>query len=106
MDLLDKLKIEDVPLEQAEFAAIIGIENFKQLVRTFGGTAIYIPKADGLERNSRNDEIRDEFSGYNYRELARKYNLTEVSIRGIVADIDKEIKARPIEGQISLFEQY
>jgi Mor family transcriptional regulator len=50
----------------------------------------------------RNERIRAEFDGYNFRELARKYDLTEITIRSIVSDKVRELRARPMDGQLSL----
>ena len=36
------------------------------------------------------------------RELARKYDLTEITIRSIVSDKVRELRARPMDGQLSL----
>jgi Mor family transcriptional regulator len=104
MDLLDKVQLENLDEEQKTLAELVGIEGFRNLVRTFNGTSIYIPKVESIEKTVRDEAIRDEFDGSNYRELALKYGLTEVWIRNIVLDKAKEIKARPVEGQISMFD--
>lgn len=102
MNVIDKLRFEDLDDDQQQVADLIGLDNYKKLMRVFGGVNLYIPKADKLERMDRNDRIRAEFNGYNFRELAQKYGLTEVSIRSIVSDKVREIRARPIDGQLSL----
>ena len=66
------------------------------------GTSIYIPKIESLEKTVRDELIKEEFDGSNYKELALKYGLTETWIRNIVLDKAKEIKARPIDGQMNL----
>lgn len=101
MNVLDKVKLEDLDQEQQEMAELIGLENYKKLMSEYGGMSIYIPKADRLERMERNDKIRTEFDGYNFRELALKFGLTEVSIRSIVSDRVRELRARPMDGQIT-----
>ena len=60
---------------------------------------IYIHKRDSFRRAARNEEIRRKFDGGNYRQLALEYDLSEVTIRQIVEDIDKEMRAMPIDGQ-------
>ena len=102
MSALENIHLEDLDQEQQEVAVLIGLENYKKLMAEYGGVSIYIPKADRLERMERNDKIRDEFTGYNFRELAVKYGLTEVSIRSIVADKVRQLRARPLDGQMSL----
>ena len=59
-------------------------------------------KIESLEKTVRDELIKEEFDGSNYKELALKYGLTETWIRNIVLDKAKEIKARPIDGQMNL----
>lgn len=101
--LIDNLKIEDLNEEQQQLAELIGIENYCKLVQTFGGLSVYIPRIESFERMLRDESLREEFNGYNIRELSRKYGLTEVRVRSIVADIYQKQKRQPIEGQITLF---
>ncbi len=102
MSALEKVRLEDLDQEQKEVAELIGLDSYKKLMAEYGGMSIYIPKADRLERMERNDKIRSEFDGYNFRELAMKYGLTEVSIRSIVSDKVRELRARPMDGQLTL----
>lgn len=102
MSALEKVRLEDLDQEQQEVAELIGLDSYKKLMAEYGGMSIYIPKADRLERMERNDKIRSEFDGYNFRELAMKYGLTEVSIRSIVSDKMRELRARPMDGQLTL----
>lgn len=101
-DLLDMVQMENLDEEQKVLAELIGLEGFKNLVRTFSGTSIYVPKIESLEKAVRDELIKEEFDGDNYRELALKYGLTETWIRNIVSDKAKEIKARPLDGQMSI----
>lgn len=94
--MLDELKLEDITDEQQRsLAELIGIENYKKLVETFGGSSIYIYKQDSFLRLLRDKKIREEFRG-DYKALAQKYNLTEVAIRKIVDE-----KNSPLQGQIA-----
>ena len=102
MDLLEMLQMENLDEEQKELAELIGLEAFMSLVRAFNVTSIYIPKIESLEKTVRDELIKEEFDGSNYKELALKYGLTETWIRNIVLDKAKEIKARPIDGQMNL----
>ncbi len=104
MDLLEKVQMENLDEEQKMLAELIGLEAFKSLVRAFNGTSIYIPKIESLEKAVRDEMIKEEFDGGNYRELALKFGLTETWIRNIVLDKTKEIKARPIDGQMNLMD--
>lgn len=46
---------------------------------------MYIPKEDNITRPIRNAMMKDEFTGSNVKELAKKYQLSEVQIRSIIA---------------------
>lgn len=102
MSAQEEIRLEDLSEGQQEVAALIGPENFGKLMEVYGGAYLYIPKTDRLERMERNERIRAEFDGYNFRELARKYDLTEITIRSIVSDKVRELRARPMDGQLSL----
>ena len=102
MSAQEEIRLEDLSEGQQEVAALIGPENFRKLMEVYGGAYLYIPKTDRLERMGRNESIRAEFDGYNFRELARKYDLTEITIRSIVSDKVRELRARPMDGQLSL----
>lgn len=95
---------EDLSDEQRKVAELIGTDNYERLIEMYGGTWLYIPKTDAFERAARNRRILDDFDGYNFKQLARKYSLTEVQIRTIVNEKAREIRSRPISGQTSLFE--
>lgn len=98
----DGLLLDELDEEKQEVARLIGLENYRKLMEAYGGVYLYIPKTDRMKRTERNEKIRAEFNGYNYRELAQKYELTEVTIRSIVSDKVREIRARPMDGQLSL----
>lgn len=100
-----ELKFEDLRDEQRQIAETIGMEPYLELTRKFGGTSIYIAKAEDIQRRiDRDERIRVEFDGTNYAQLAAKYGLTEVWIRNIVYDKAVEIKRKPIDGQMELSE--
>lgn len=102
MSAQEGIQLEGLSEGQQEVAELIGLDNFRKLMEVYGGVYIYIPKTDKLDRMERNERIRADFDGYNFRELAKKYDLTEVSIRNIVSDKVRELRARPMDGQLSL----
>lgn len=104
MDLLDQVQMEHLGEEARRIASLVGIEGFKKLVREYGGTCIYVPKIEGVEKEVRDKLIKEEFDGSNTKELALKYGLSEVWIRNIVYDKLLEIKRKPIDGQMSIFD--
>lgn len=100
-----EIKLDDLREEQREIAEAIGIEPYLQLTRRFGGTSVYVAKAEEIQRRiDRDERIRNEFDGSNYSQLAMKYGLTEVWIRNIVYDKAVEIRKKPIDGQMKLLD--
>lgn len=104
-DNLDCIKLDDLDMEQRALADIIGIEAYRALIAAYGGTEIYVPKLDGFLRAERDARLRDEFDGYNFRQLAKKYGLTDVRIRSIVADEVVKARTKPIDGQVTFWGQ-
>lgn len=104
MSLLEKLTLEDLDEDQRELAECIGLESYKRLVRNYAGSYVYVCKPETVTAAVRNAEIRREFNGYNYFELAKKYDLSEISVRRIISPILKAVKAAPLPGQISFFD--
>ena len=80
---MDSIKIEELEGEQLEIAECVGIDGYRKLVNHFGGMSIYIQKSD---KSARDKEIKELFNGYNYKTLARKFNLSESQIRRILSD--------------------
>lgn len=98
-----ELQIEELRDEQKLIAETIGMEAYFKLTKMFGGTTVYIAKAEEiLRRRSRDEQIREEFDGSNYAQLALKYGLTETWIRNIVYEKAVEIKKKPIDGQMNI----
>lgn len=102
MNFFDQITLNDLKGDQREIAEIIGIENYKKMVLYFGGDSIYIQKKDTVVKEIREQHIAREFTGFNYRELAIKYNLSERTIREIISknlSIEDELMKK---GQISM----
>ena len=77
--------------------------NYLKLIDVYAAETIYIPKRDSFERIARNQRIVEEYDGDNLKALAKKYNLTTVTVRAIVDEKHREIRARPLDGQMSFF---
>lgn len=101
MSLLDELKPEDLDETQRELADCIGMEAYRRLIATFAGETIKVRMPKGLTRPLRNEKIRNDYNGYNIRELSRKYNLHENTIRDIISDIKEKKRNQPLPDQLS-----
>ena len=86
MDVLSQAKYEDMTEEQKMLIDTIGADCFMDLVRVYGGSYVYIPKNDNIVRSIRNRNIRNDFNGHNFKELAAKYGLTVARIRSIIEE--------------------
>lgn len=85
----------------AEQADYLGYHVMRAIAELCGGTQVYIPKADSIERCTRDEAIWRDFRGGNVRELAQRYRVTEVHIYRIL----KRMRALDIErrqGQLPL----
>lgn len=89
--------------EQQGIIEVIGMEAYRKLVESYGGCSIYIAKKDKLEKLERNFEICRKFNGFNYKALAKEYDLCENTIREITAEKAKTFRNMPMEGQLKLW---
>lgn len=96
------ITLENLPSGQREIAEVIGIENYLKLAKYVNGDTIYIAKYNEVLRPIRDATLQDSFDGYNFKELADKYDLC---VRTIYNKVPKEIRVRkknqPMDGQIS-----
>lgn len=81
--------VEELPENLKEISDVIGLEAVLKLVNNYGGESIYINKKETVDRWLRNRRIRRDFTGSNYRELARLHSLTVAMIRNIVDNEQK-----------------
>lgn len=103
-EMLNQLRLEDLKGESCyQMAEAIGMEAFRKLVLAFGGTDPYIPKAESLILPVRNILINREYDGTNEFQLSRKWGVSERYIREIAKEKVKEIRERPIDGQVRFF---
>ncbi len=102
-DLLEKITLDDLRGNERELAEVLGLEAFKSLVRVYGGTSrLYVPKADTVALPVRDALIRREYDGGNVPSLAAKWNLTERWIEKLVEEEARELRRKPMDGQVSL----
>ena len=103
MNLWDEIKAVDFDDDtMALLIKLVGLSAAKNLVEVFGGDVFYFPKVESVIRSARNRRIYKEFTGYNHKELATKYNLTTRYVREIVQE-QRKIKPKIKEQQLTLF---
>ena len=67
-----ELKISDLPPQ------------FENIAIELGGTSVYFPTEKMIYKDARDREIVSEYNGFNHKELATKYNMSESYIRAII----------------------
>ena len=75
--MINKLTIDDVPENLKSVACAIGIDALRSLIKCAGGTSVYLPVRDRV--------IRESFCG-DYKEMARRFGISEVRVRKIVGE--------------------
>lgn len=88
MEKFDHITVDELQKEQKDIAELIGLDEYKKLVEHYGETSIYIYNTETLLRFNHNAKIKRLFNGYNFKELALKFRLSERSIRMIIAQQD------------------
>lgn len=100
---INKLTLEDLPEPYRTIAEACGVDTAIVLAEHFGGSQVTFQKLDTILYVLKERLIRDEFNGYNYSELARKYNCSTSWIRKITTDLIQKERNKPIDNQLSLF---
>ena len=83
--MINKLTIDDVPENLKSVVYAIGIDAFRSLIKCAGGTSVYLPSERCITKPVRDRVIRESFCG-DYRELAKRFGISEVRIRRIVGE--------------------
>ncbi|SFI90646.1 Mor transcription activator family protein [Brevibacillus centrosporus] len=94
---MKEVAVEDLPPSIQQIADVIGFRPALLLIKHYGGEMLYLPKPDSIYRSFRDKRIKQEFNGYNYKELAQKYGITVSWVREILADT-------PHPDQMNIFE--
>lgn len=79
-----ELKISDLPPQFENIAIRVGIDITKVLFEEFGGTSVYFPTEKMIYKEARDREVLSKFNGFNIKELASKYNMSESYVRAII----------------------
>ncbi len=69
-----------------ELMDLIGFDATMALLRHYGGATMYLPTVAHAFRGLRDQRIRAEFDGTNYRELQMRYSLTRSHLHKILSE--------------------
>ena len=78
------LKISDLPPQFENIAIELGIDKVKALFKEFLGTSVHFPTEKMIYKEARDRSIMADYNGFNHKELAIKYNMSESYIRSII----------------------
>ena len=103
-ELISGLSLDDLQEQHRAIAESVGIEKFLELVKSFGGSSIYIPQMREVVKMKVYHMIQDEFDGTNIKTLANKYDVSESTVYNVVREqIQSGIHRHPvIPGQMSI----
>lgn len=82
------IEMTDLEGEQREIAECIGIDAYRALAQTYGGSSIYIAKTASILKDERDRRIRREYNGCNAHALAIKYDLADMEHGEIVDSVN------------------
>jgi len=83
---MEEIEPNMLPEPYRKIYEIIGLASTLKLAFEFQGTSVYFAKMDGTIKAIRDKRIRDEYNGYNIKELVKKYGLTETWVRQILSE--------------------
>lgn len=101
-DWRKQLRIEDLEGPYDIIAEELGIEAAFVIEKLFRGQQVYFPSFKKANSTRIREMILEEFDGYNYSKLAKKYGFTERHIRTICSGYEEKAKNKPLDGQISM----
>ncbi len=81
-------ELTDTPLESAEQVTHHLVE---ELRKHWGGSQLYIPKTSLYQLHQRDLAIYNDFTGRNHHELARKYDLSEITVYQILKRVRESL---------------
>jgi Mor family transcriptional regulator len=78
MDYVDCVESDDFPEGLKDFVGVIGIDVAIDIIDYCGGSILYFPSKKSVVRCARNRVIKSEFNGSNFRELAGRFEISEM----------------------------
>jgi Mor family transcriptional regulator len=83
-EIWETVNISDLPEAYADMAGTIGMEPMIKLVKSYGGTNIYIPTLKSFAKEAIHRHIANEFDGGGIERLARKYGVSARTVYRIL----------------------
>lgn len=98
----EDIQLDDLPDEYREVARIIGIKAALDLVQSFAGCQLYVPKLSTIARQHIYRQMYDDFNKHgNFKQVAVKYNLSESHTRQVIkAEQRRRFPVRERQGEL------
>ena len=78
--------IDDIPDGLHAMVDIIGMDNFLEVSKLYGGTNVYIPVHRKVIKGVRNREIASEYNGRNLDKLRIRYGISTQHIKRLLEE--------------------
>ena len=76
--------MEDIPYNLHTMVDIVGIENFLQICKMYGGSSIYIPVYSKMIMGDRNRRMVRDYNGTNIDRLRVRYDLSKEQVKYVL----------------------
>ena len=83
-DLQPYVLPSDIPETYQPIVSMIGVDALIKLCQYSMGNEIYFPMAETILRKTRNRMMIQEYTGYNIKDLSKKYGLTIKQVQNII----------------------
>lgn len=101
---MKKLRMEDLQDPYHMIAERFGMEIALEMASLFQGSQVYFPRMEYVANERRKELILEDFDGYNFKDLAKKYACTERWVRKICEEKMEKERSKPLEGQLTFHE--
>lgn len=96
-ELIAETTIDDIQDSKKPIASITGIKTFAELGEYAKGEELYFPTVENIIAPARNRRIKNEYNGYNEKDLAIRYGITIKQVINILKDV-------PHPAQMNIFD--
>ncbi len=103
-DWKSQINLEDLDEPYYTIAKEFGLEIAFGIIELFQGSQVYFPQLERHCNNKVRELIVEEFDGYNFDYLAKKYGYTVRWVRKICQDKTEKERNKPLVNQMSLFD--
>ena len=102
-DWKKQLKKEDLPSPYFEVAEEISVEAAIKIEQIFKGQTVYFASFENCCSETRKELIRSEFNGYNTKQLARKYGVSDRYVQIACKEKMEELSKKQLNGQMDMW---